>query len=110
MLAPQSMKATKIAPRKYVKDLFDKYSTRFDRHVVEELVYRTPNLLRDKLLDVLGNRAHFDNVMDLRCGTGLSGAAFTDISGRISGIDISPFLFFGLDDDPRNLLGATVFV
>ena len=90
MLAALTGKATKNGPQQYVKDLFDKYSTRFDRHVVEKLAYRTPTLLCDKLLEVLGHRPHFANVMDLGCGTGLSGAAFAHISGSISGIDVSP--------------------
>lgn len=89
MVAALTGKATKIVSRKYVKDLFDKYSTRFDRHVVEGLEYRTPALLKERLLGLFEDDVRFRNVIDLGCGTGLSGMQFRSISDRLNGIDLS---------------------
>lgn len=82
--------ATEIAPKEYVIDLFDGCSTTFDNTLVKKLHYRTPALLRQLLDSFCGDHVHFRNVLDLGCGTGLSGLAFRDVSHRLIGIDLSP--------------------
>jgi len=90
LLAAVTGQTTEAAPPKYIKNLFDQYSTRFERHVVETLSYKIPTLLRRTFHTLVKNDLHFKNVIDLGCGTGLAGMEFRVIADRLSGIDISP--------------------
>lgn len=76
------------APLEYVKNLFDNYAFQFDTHLRDTLQYKTPELMRDLLKPFLKENNH--NLLDLGCGTGLSGQCFTDIAKKLTGIDISP--------------------
>jgi predicted TPR repeat methyltransferase len=54
-----------------------------------QLSYRAPHILRelaDLTMAGLTNLA----ILDLGCGTGLSGMAFKDLAARLDGIDLSP--------------------
>lgn len=75
------------APTEYIKNLFDNYAGYFDNHLTEILHYQTPQLLRE-----LANKFLSANIkiLDLGCGTGLSGAAFHDLANKLVGIDLSP--------------------
>lgn len=72
----------------YVTRLFDEYAPRFDTALVERLKYRGPALLREAVERVAPGR--FARVLDLGCGTGLSGAAFRDAADWLGGVDLSP--------------------
>lgn len=74
-------------PIEYVKNLFDNYAFRFDTHLQDILSYKTPQLLREQLNPYLENKKY--KLLDLGCGTGLSGVCFTDIAEQLIGIDIS---------------------
>lgn len=77
----------------YVTALFDDYAPRFDRHLVEGLAYRGPELLRSAVLRALGPRPpqfRFRRVLDLGCGTGLAARAFEGLFETIEGVDLSP--------------------
>lgn len=76
------------APREYVEQLFDQYAESFDRHLVDHLEYRTPDLLRELLVESMAGRI-FENGLDLGCGTGLSGVALRDLVKSLSGVDLS---------------------
>ena len=88
MLAALMGQTPEAASTEYVKDLFDEFSTKFDHHLIDNLEYQTPALLRRELDRHRGN-ARFKNAIDLGCGTGLGGTAFRDIADRLCGIDIS---------------------
>ncbi|MFZ0219214.1 MAG: tetratricopeptide repeat protein [Candidatus Aquirickettsiella sp.] len=75
------------APLEYIKNLFDNYAFQFDAHLQNILLYKTPELLRKQLNPFLEKKKY--NLLDLGCGTGLSGKSFIDISRKITGIDIS---------------------
>jgi predicted TPR repeat methyltransferase len=75
------------APLEYIKNLFDNYAFQFDMHLQDILQYRTPELLREQLNPFLRKKKY--NLLDLGCGTGLSGQSFIDISKKITGVDIS---------------------
>lgn len=89
-LAAVTGQTTEAAPRAYIRDLFDQYSKKFDRHVVETLEYKIPSLLRRTLHTTIRNDLHFKNIIDLGCGTGLAGMEFRVVADRLVGIDISP--------------------
>lgn len=75
------------APIEYVKNLFDNYAFQFDTHLQDTLSYKTPQLLREQLTPYLENKKY--TLLDLGCGTGLSGMSFTDMAEKLMGIDIS---------------------
>lgn len=76
------------APLEYIKNLFDNYAFQFDIHLKNILLYKTPELLREQLNPFLEKKKY--NLLDLGCGTGLSGQCFADVTKKITGIDISP--------------------
>ncbi len=75
------------APRRLVRTVFDRYSDRYDQHVVGTLKYRTPDLLLDAMARLLP--AGGLDILDLGCGTGLSGARFRRLAATLTGVDIS---------------------
>ncbi|MFT8242861.1 methyltransferase domain-containing protein [Roseomonas sp. BN140053] len=78
------------APAGYVRDLFDRYAGHFDTHLVDVLGYRTPALLA-ALVDRAGVVPEGSlEVLDLGCGTGLSGRALRPFARRLEGVDLSP--------------------
>jgi predicted TPR repeat methyltransferase len=75
------------APEAYVETLFDQHAETFDRMLVEDLGYAVPLMTRQALLDHAPGR--HARMLDLGCGTGLSGGAMRDLAGHITGVDIS---------------------
>lgn len=71
-------------PSAYVRQLFDGYAGEFDKHLVDVLGYRAPQLLVDGL-----QGAHFDAVLDMGCGTGLAAPLLRPIATRLEGVDLS---------------------
>jgi predicted TPR repeat methyltransferase len=84
--------AMRVQPRSdagYVRHLFDQFSKDYDERMLQQLAYRAPQTLRELAQFVIPGRTGLD-ILDLGCGTGLSGAAFKDRAGRLDGIDLSP--------------------
>ncbi|WP_426956239.1 methyltransferase domain-containing protein [Muricoccus radiodurans] len=78
------------APAAYVRDLFDAYAPRFEADLTGRLEYRTPAVLA-ALLGRAGVSADAAlDVLDLGCGTGLSGVALRPWARRLTGLDLSP--------------------
>ncbi|HEY1631762.1 MAG TPA: methyltransferase domain-containing protein [Rhizomicrobium sp.] len=84
----QAMKAAPRSNANYVRHLFDQFSTDYDARMIGQLGYRAPQVLRE-LFDLTIARDGLI-VLDLGCGTGLSGLAFRDVAARLDGIDLSP--------------------
>ncbi len=78
------------APLAYVEGLFNAYAEDFDKALVERLGYATPQQLARvvRAMSGVGER-HFQRVLDLGCGTGLSGEAFVAAAGWLEGVDLS---------------------
>lgn len=72
----------------YVEALFDHYAEKFDSALTGKLQYKAPELVA-ALISRHANGAHFGQVIDLGCGTGLMAVALAGMAGEISGIDIS---------------------
>ncbi|WP_416796935.1 methyltransferase domain-containing protein [Ciceribacter azotifigens] len=75
------------APDAYVETLFDQHAEAFEDILVEQLGYAVPMMVRQRL-QALG-LGPFRRMLDLGCGTGLTGGALRDMVGDITGIDIS---------------------
>jgi len=80
---------SKGPPKEYVKNLFDDYAERFDKSLLDQLHYKLPFLIKEIILKTDPTRTRFDKVIDLGCGTGLSGSGLRSISNNLIGIDIS---------------------
>ncbi|MBB4187560.1 class I SAM-dependent DNA methyltransferase [Sinorhizobium terangae] len=75
------------APDAYVATLFDQHADVFENVLVDQLDYCVPLLVRQRL-QALG-LGPFQRVLDLGCGTGLTGGALRDMADDITGIDLS---------------------
>lgn len=84
-----AMKARPRSDAGYVRHLFDQFSTDYDSRMLGQLSYQAPMILRELASLVIPGRTNLD-VLDLGCGTGLSGAAFKDRAARLVGVDLSP--------------------
>lgn len=76
------------SPDEYVQKLFDGYAETFDEQLINQLQYKTPELIGDMV------NKHTDlskkyNILDLGCGTGLAGIYLESISEHMVGIDLS---------------------
>ncbi|MBS8261258.1 methyltransferase [Roseibium polysiphoniae] len=80
-------KSPEKMPDAYVATLFDQHADVFDDILVDQLGYCVPLLLRD-LVRKLGI-GPFDGLLDLGCGTGLTGVAFADCAKHQTGVDLS---------------------
>lgn len=78
------------APPEYVQSLFEYYSRRFEDHLLQDLEYATPRLLRQVLDRSAPPPRRFVNVLDLGCGTGLAGLEIRHRADHLTGVDLAP--------------------
>jgi predicted TPR repeat methyltransferase len=77
------------APDEFIRGFFDRFAGDFDRRLVEDLEYRTPERLVEFLSPWLAGREGKLRIEDLGCGTGLSGVVLKPWAGRLAGADLS---------------------
>jgi predicted TPR repeat methyltransferase len=77
-----------VCPPDYLVPLFDGYADQFDAHLFEKLNYRGPELLAE--IVTAHQPGPVGDVLDLGCGTGMSGAVFRDRAKSVTGVDLSP--------------------
>ena len=75
------------APDAYVETLFDQHAEVFEDVLVEQLGYAVPMMVRQRLQAL--KLGPFQRLLDLGCGTGLTGEALADMVEDLTGIDIS---------------------
>jgi predicted TPR repeat methyltransferase len=80
--------STAQAPAAYVRATFDSFAAQFDRHLVDTLDYRVPEML-SSAVRALSPPAQMD-ILDLGCGTGLCGDRLRDLARRLVGVDLAP--------------------
>jgi predicted TPR repeat methyltransferase len=73
----------------YVRTLFDQYADRFDIDLTGTLKYQAPALVA-ALLARCGVAPANSDLLDLGCGTGLSGVALKPFARTLDGVDLSP--------------------
>ncbi|PYE28271.1 putative TPR repeat methyltransferase [Rhizobium sp. PP-CC-3A-592] len=71
----------------YVTTLFDQHADVFEDVLVEQLGYSVPMMVRQRL-QALG-LGPFKSLLDLGCGTGLTGGALRDMAENLTGVDLS---------------------
>ncbi len=89
MLDALEGKNTAAPPPEYVRRLFDGYAKNFDQDLLGNLSYRVPALLGSLLRRTIGPGCADRQVVDLGCGTGLSGAAVTEYASFLTRVDLS---------------------
>jgi predicted TPR repeat methyltransferase len=75
-------------PPDFVAWTFDAHAATFDQRLVEQLQYRTPELIR-QAVDRVRTQGQQLDILDLGCGTGLMGERFRDLARTIIGVDVS---------------------
>lgn len=73
----------------FIRTLFDQYAPRFDADLTGTLNYRAPELVAAALRRAGASEGASD-ILDLGCGTGLSGAALKPFARILDGVDLSP--------------------
>lgn len=85
----QSEEVPSTAPPEYLSHLFDQYALYYDKHLKEHLQYQVPKEILESLkTNTEIENAHW-NILDLGCGTGLSGILLQPFAKKLIGIDIS---------------------
>jgi predicted TPR repeat methyltransferase len=80
--------APRRAPDTYVNWLFSSYAGRFDNHLAR-LGYQGPDMLLQLAVRAGWVADARRMILDLGCGTGLSGVPFRTYAARLSGIDLA---------------------
>lgn len=84
------------APPAYVATLFDQHAEVFDDILVGDLGYCVPLMVPDRLSAL--NFDHFSRMLDLGCGTGLTGESMRQRADTIIGVDLSEAML-GIADE-----------
>jgi len=90
LVEAERLNAMQRSPPQYVRHLFDQFSSDYDRVMVEDLGYRAHLILRHLADLLIGAAPESLDILDLGCGTGLTGAAFKALARRLDGVDLSP--------------------
>lgn len=77
------------SPPEYVRALFDSYADHYEPHLVEVLHYQVPALMHKAITEVRNVKNAEWDILDLGCGTGLSGQAFKELARSLVGVDLS---------------------
>ncbi|KTD49722.1 protein with TPR motifs (protein-protein interaction motif) [Legionella quinlivanii] len=71
----------------YAANLFNNYALYYDQHLKDYLGYSLPERIRKFLKET--NTQIVERVLDLGCGTGLSGASIRSVCQELIGVDIA---------------------
>lgn len=88
MIAALAGETPEAPPLSYVRELFDRFSERYDETMAEKLECSIEKQLRD-MLDSRCGDIRFARGLDMGCGTGLSGLALKERVRHFTGIDLS---------------------
>jgi len=95
MVSALTGETTETSPKDYVRELFDDYALRFDDHLVNNLDYKIPVLMRLAVDHLTNGEGTFKRALDLGCGTGMVAQNFRDVAEEMHGVDLSPKMIEG---------------
>ena len=72
-----------------IEQLYSRFAAFYDENMTGELDYCAPDKLRDAVVAALEHHDGLD-ILDLGCGTGLSGELWRAGAARLVGVDLSP--------------------
>jgi len=75
-------------PLSYIQEVFDSYSSVYERSLVDQLDYNLPKHLQALVAELSGKHL-FRRILDLGCGTGLVGEVFNNSTATLDGVDLS---------------------
>jgi predicted TPR repeat methyltransferase len=90
MAEARAMRERPRSDPRYVRHLFDQFSSDYDARMLGQLGYGAPAILRSLAVFAIPDRSRTYSILDLGCGTGLAGMAFKDIASMLDGVDLSP--------------------
>jgi len=76
------------AQNNYVETTFDAFAASFDEKL-QKLEYRAPQLIADKLDQMIAPGQAPLNILDAGCGTGLCGPLVRQYAAKLTGVDLS---------------------
>ncbi len=76
-------------PDECIQQLYQRFSSFYDENLYEELSSEIPSRLAEMVRQTLGDAGGL-TVLDLGCGTGVSGEHIQSRAGRLIGVDLSP--------------------
>lgn len=82
-------KSTERPQLQYIEKLFDGYADEFDKHLTHNLGYQTPKVLASFLKKAVDLPSKGLDILDLGCGTGLSGLEIHPYARQLVGVDLS---------------------
>ncbi|PIE56106.1 MAG: hypothetical protein CSA34_06080 [Desulfobulbus propionicus] len=86
MLAALEGKNVAAPEGAYIRDLFDHFADHFEEKLVDELEYRVPGIIGRLAKE---QRQAYECVLDLGCGTGLTGMVLRPLCRELFGVDLS---------------------
>jgi len=89
LLAALDGRTTDAAPADYVRATFDGFARDFDERLVNVFDYHVPKAIARAIDRVRPFEPRSADVLDLGCGTGLSGAELAGVAKRMVGVDLS---------------------
>lgn len=76
-------------PKEYITHLFDAYADHYDQHLSQVLKYQVHEAIHQALHETDGDKAHYQSLLDLGCGSGLCGAQLRTLCDQMVGVDLS---------------------
>jgi predicted TPR repeat methyltransferase len=89
LIAALTGRDSERAPSGYVEKLFDEYAHKFDSHLAGTLRYSIPEKLANLLRPYSNANGQKWSILDLGCGTGLSGVSVAPYARQLVGVDLS---------------------
>jgi len=91
LLASVTGKTTNSAPRSYVENLFNNYASTFEESLSDNLEYEIPKIITEMII-AKNLKGSLGSILDLGCGTGLTGVQVKKFCTNLEGVDLSKLM------------------